>query len=390
MPQLPSKGIRCVMFLLRNRSRCTSFGAEFSTVVLRTLGVVGVLLLVACGEAPEPPIEDEPSSHVPAVIVQELVPQSWQATVSTFGVVEALEEVNVAAELSGTVTAVHVNEGDRVDAGDLLLELDPQKRQFAAEQARQQVQHAQAALKEAQLKLQRRRNLAERETISKEVLDSAQLAVDLASAAYQQALSSAQLAERELSDTRIFSPTEGFVDIRAVEVGEPVQVGASLVTLQAVQGLRVQTWVSEADIARVRAGDPAQVTVSGVADRVFAATIEWVGVNADPATGNFPVKLILSGDTDALRPGMTASAELQGIKVPDSLLLPEAALVDRNRRRVVFVVENGVAQLREPLLAAGFSNRLQILAGLEAGDKVVVSGQSLLLDGDAVTVRSAD
>jgi RND family efflux transporter MFP subunit len=376
--------------LLKNRSRCYPFGAETPVAILRALPLVGLLALAACSETPEPAMEDAPAALVPEVTVQELTPRTWQTSVSTFGVVEALEEVNVAAELSGTVTAVHINEGDRVKAGELLLELDPEKRQFAVEQAEQQVQHAQAALKESRLKLQRRRNLAAQETIAKEALDSAQLAVDLASAAYQQALSSAQLAKRELADTRIFSPTDGLVDVRAVEVGEPVQVGASLVTLQAVQGLRVHTWVGEADIARIRAGDPAQVTVSGLAGRVFAATTEWVGVNADPATGNFPVKLILSGETDALRPGMTASAELQGINVPDALLLPETALVDRDRRRVVFVVEDGVARLREPLLAAGFSNRLQILAGLEAGDDVVVAGQSQLLDGDAVTVRRAD
>ncbi len=378
------------MVLLKNRSRSGAPGVEPPRYFLRAVPLLLSLALAACGESSEPVVEESAPAHVPEVMVQALVPQTWRTTVSTFGVVEALEEVDVAAELSGTVAAVHVNEGDRVNAGQLLLELDPEKRRFAVEQAQQQVQHAEAALKEARLKLQRRRNLAEQETIAREALDSAQLAVDLASAAYRQALSSAQLAKRELADTRIFSPTDGLVDIRAVEVGEPVQVGASLVTLQAVRGLRVQTWVGEADIARIRAGDPAQVTVSGLAGRAFAATIEWVGVNADPATGNFPVKLILSGDTDALRPGMTASAELQGVSVPDSLLLPETALVDRDRRRVVFVVEDGVARLREPLLAAGFSNRLQVLAGLEAGEEVVVAGQSQLLDGDAVTVRSAE
>lgn len=378
------------MPLLKLRGRCALHRIAAPTVILRMLTVASALSLAACGDVPEPVSEQARAPQRVEVTVEELKPQAWQSTVSTFGVVEALEEVNVAAELSGTVAAVHINEGDRVKAGQLLLELDPQKRQFAVDQAQQHVQHAQAALKEAQLKLQRRRNLSEQETISKEDLDSAQLAVDLANAAYQQALASAQLAQRELADTRIFSPTDGLVDVRAVEVGEPVQAGASLITLQAVQGLRVQTWVSEADIARVRAGEPARVTVSGLAGREFAATIEWVGVNADPATGNFPLKLILTGDTDALRPGMTASAQLQGISQPDALLLPEQALVDRNRRRVVFVVEDGVARLREPLLAAGFSNRLQILAGLAAGDKVVIAGQALLLDGDAVTVRGAD
>ena len=378
------------MPLLKLRGRCSLHRIAASTVILRMLTLASALSLAACGDAPEPVSEQARAPQHVEVTVEELKPQTWQSTVSTFGVVEALEEVNVAAELSGTVAAVHINEGDRVVAGQLLLELDPQKRQFAVEQAQQHVRHAQAALKEAQLKLQRRRNLSEQETISKEDLDSAQLAVDLANAAYQQALASAQLAQRELADTRIFSPTDGLVDIRAVEVGEPVQAGASLVTLQAVQGLRVQTWVSEADIARIRAGGSARVTVSGLAGREYAASVEWVGVNADPATGNFPLKLILTGDTDALRPGMTASAQLQGISSPDALLLPEQALVDRNRRRVVFVVEDGVARLREPLLAAGFSNRLQILAGLAAGDKVVVAGQALLLDGDAVTVRAAD
>ena len=378
------------MYLDKTRSQCRSLSLDLPASILRALVLAGVLSLAACSETPEPAVEDTQSTHIVEVTVQELKPQTWQSSINTFGVVEALEEVNVAAELFGTVTAVHVNEGDRIKAGQLLLELDPEKRQFALEQAQQQVEHAHAALKEARLKLQRRRNLVERDTISKEVLDSAQLAVDLATSAYQQALSNVQLAKRELDDTRIFSPTDGLVDVRTVEVGEAVQVGASLITLQAVQGLRVQTWVSEADITRIRAGDPARVTVSGLTGREYAATIEWVGVNADPATGNFPVKLILAGETDALRPGMTARAQLQGISVLEALLLPEAALVDRNRRRVVFVVENGVAHLREPLLAAGFSNRLQILEGLAAGDKVVIAGQSLLLDGDAVTMRSAE
>ena len=100
------------------------------------------------------------------------------------------------------------------------------------------------------------------------------------------------------------------------------------------------------------------------------------------------MKLSLIDAADALRPGMTAAAVLEGIGVPDVLLLPEQSLVDRQRRRVVFVVEQGVAHMREPLLAAGFSNRLQILAGLAPGDQVVVEGQSLLVDGASVSIRS--
>ena len=203
---------------------------------LRSLLLITLsLVLGACSEEPAPAAEAPTVAPVVDVTVQELNIQVWQGNIRTFGVVEALEEVNVAAELSGTVQAVHVNEGDPVEAGQLLLELDPQKRQLALQQSEQQVNRTRAALEEAQLKLQRRRNLSEQETISKEVLDNAQLTVDAATATYQQALVSQQLAARELADTRIYSPTTGLVDIQAVEVGAAVMVGASLITLQAMQ-----------------------------------------------------------------------------------------------------------------------------------------------------------
>ncbi|MCB1844244.1 MAG: efflux RND transporter periplasmic adaptor subunit, partial [Halioglobus sp.] len=287
------------------------------------------------------------------VVIHTLQARDWQGSVSTFGVIEAFEEVSIAAELSGTVSAVHVREGDRVSAGQLLLELDPQKRRLAAQRAEQALQRSRTALQEARLKLKRRSDLAERESVSREVLDTAQLAVDSAAAAYQQALASHRLAQRELADTQLYSPTDGLVDVRAVEVGEPVQAGAALITLQAVHGLRVHTWVSEADVLHIRPGNTATVGVSGLAGKTYAAQVQWVGVNADPQTGNFPVKLILEDAASALRPGMTARVALAATRMPDVLLLPEDALVDRQRRRVVFVVENGVARQREPLLAAG-------------------------------------
>ncbi len=359
-------------------------------ITARTLAAPLLLLLAITGcseqERPAPP-PTSTSEQIADVVVHELKEETWQGTVKTFGVIEALEEVNVAAELSGTVKAVHVNEGDRVEAGQLLLELDPEKRQFLLQQANQQVKKARTALEAARLKLQRRRELAENETISKEILDNALLAVDSTTAAYQQAIASQHLARRELSDTRIFSPTAGLVDIKAVEAGEPVVAGASLITLQVVQTLRMHTWVSEADILHIRAGGKALITASGISGRQYRAQIAWVGVNADPQTGNFPVKLILSDNINALRPGMTASALLDGIAVPNTLLLPEAALIDRNRRRVVFIVEQGVAHLREPSLAAGFSNRLHILGGLSAGDKVIIQGQEQLQDGASVNIR---
>ena len=79
--------------------------------------------------------------------------------------------------------------------------------------------------------------------------------------------------------------------------------------------------------------------------------------------------------------------KLQARALGELLALPERALVDRDRRRVVFVVEEGVARRREPVLGAGLSDSLRVLAGLEAGDEVIISGQRQLVDGSPVSVR---
>ncbi|MEH6583396.1 MAG: efflux RND transporter periplasmic adaptor subunit [Halioglobus sp.] len=364
-------------------SRCIPIPrAIFSNVVL-------IAMLAGCSQEVIEAPPSEPTKPI-EVSVTVLKAQAWRGSVRSFGTVEALEEVGVAAELSGTVIAVHVNEGDRVTIGQLLLALDPEKRELALTQSRRQVEQSKAALEEARLKLNRRRNLAEKDTISEEVLDNAQLAVDASSARYHQSLAALQLAERELADTRIVSPTDGVVDIRAVEPGEPVQAGVSLITLQSVASLRVQTWVSEGDVSYLRPGSTAQVFPSGMPNLHFQARIEWVGVNADRYTGNFPVKLILEEGEDILRPGMTASVAMQTEEIPGVLILPERALVDYHRRRVVFIEEDGVAKVREPVLAAGLSNSLLVLAGLAPGDRVITEGQHRLVEGVKIRAVPAE
>jgi membrane fusion protein, multidrug efflux system len=349
--------------------------------------LVTCALLAACQ-----PAEDEataPSApFIPTVTTFRLTPVSWQGQVTSFGVIEALEEVDIAAELSGTVSRVHVDEGDRVSAGQLLLELDPEKSELALQQADKVLAQARAELEDARQKLERRSNLAAGNTISKEALDTAQVTLDAAIARYQQAIAAHQLAQRQLADTRITSPGSGVVDVQAVEAGESVQAGASLITLQAVDGLRMQTWVSEADILMLNAGSPASISVSVLPGKAYPAVIEWLGVTADRQTGNYPVKLLLDNRENLLRPGMTATVSMQASEVKDALILPEKALVDRGRRRVVFVVEDGRAQLREPVLAAGLANRLHVIAGLEENDLLVVAGHERIVDGSQVTLTS--
>ena len=350
-------------------------------------GLAACWLLCACQVDDGEPLE-LPPTPAPTVKAITLEPVNWQGEVTSFGVIEALEEVDIAAELSGTVSRVHVDEGDRVAVGQLLLELDAEKSELALRQSEKILEEARAGLYDARQKLERRSNLAASNTISREALDTAQVALDGAAARYQQAFAAHQLAQRQLADTRILSPTNGVVDVQAVEAGEPVRAGASLITLQAIDGLRMQAWVSEADILMLDPGNTATITVSVLPGQSYPAVIEWLGVKADPRTGNYPVKLLLNEGGNTLRPGMTATAAMQARKVDGVLILPEEALVDRERRRVVFVVEDGIARMREPVLAAGLANRLHVLAGLQESDQLIVAGHDKIVDGARVTVAA--
>ncbi len=122
----------------------------------------------------------------------------------------------------------------------------------------------------------------------------------------------------------------------------------------------------------------------GVRGRVYPAHIESVAAQAEAATGNFAVKLTVENDDGLLRAGMTARVELEGLSFDQVLLIPAAATVDRERRRVVYVLRDGLAREVEPVLAATLEDRLPVLAGLEAGDALITTGFEDLVDGTPV------
>lgn len=357
---------------------------------LRYLLIFAALVpLMAC-EPEQAPVAAKVEARPVPVEVATLASREWQGVVTAFGVVQAAEQIDISLDFSGVVKRVLVEEGDSVERGQLLLELDTEKQQLRVKQAAEAVQKAQSAMEEARLNLERRRKLAERETVSREVLDNAELALNRAAADYREALASHLLAERILAESRVTSPVDGVVEQESVESGEAVMAGTNLLTLQAADSLEVRAWIGEGDVPYINKGDPATVSLASLPGQAFEAIVGSVGVNAHPSTGNYPVELIIEPEAGLVRPGMTATVDIQGVRYPDVLLLPETGLVDRGRRKVVFVVRDGVARRIEPVLGAGFSDRLLILSGLEAGDQVIVSNLQRVLDGKAVEVVSGE
>ena len=353
--------------------------------------LLGFFLFAGGCEESGVPEEQDPEPRIPRVSTLTLEPSSWVESIGAHGVIEAAEEVNVTIDFSATVRSVHFQEGDRVETGKPIIEFDRGKRELRLTGVVTRVDEAKARLDQTGRVLERREALYRKNVIPREQYDEARTAWQSASARYQEALAAQRLARRELGETILLSPVSGRVAKRLVDPGETVMPGQLLSVIQTVDTVRVVTYVSEKDVNGLHVGAEAQVTTPGVRGRAYRGRIESVGIEADPRTGNFTVKLTVPNEDGLLRQGMTASVVLQGIEYPDALLVPESAVVDRNRRRVVYRVEDDRAVEVRPVLMAVTGERIPVLDGLDPGDVLIVGGLESVVDGSRVeTIPSGE
>lgn len=351
------------------------------------LGATLMLLgFIACENRPPAQEEVTQPLRIAEVEVTVLEEQPWAETISSFGVIDAAQEIVITVDFSEGVNTVHVEEGDRIKADQLLIELDGRKQQLRLARFRNVLKEAKATLNSAQTTLKRQETLYAKRNIALSRLEESQLVLKTARARYDEALAAVRLAERELADRKITSPAAGQIVKRSVEPGETVSPGNPLIVIQVVDAVRVITYVTEKDINHLGPGNEASVTTPGVQGRAYTARIESLGSKADPDTGNFSVKLTIPNSDGLLRPGMTARVNLQGLTYQGAILIPEQALVDRNRRRVAYKVVDGKAVQVEPMIALTTVDQAHVLSGLQAGDQLIVNGLANIVDGTPVKV----
>lgn len=270
-------------------------------------------------------------------------------TVSATGTLQPINQVDVGSELSGIVEAVLVDDNDQVTKGQVLARLDTSKLEdqvaksrAAVVAAEAQVQQMQATVEEARANLARLRQVAELsggKVPSKAELETAEAALKraianeaAAHAAVIQAKATLQSDETNLSKAYIRSPINGVVLLRQVEPGQTVaaslQAPVLLTLAEDLSQMELRVDVDEADVGRVREGQPATFTVDAYPDRKYPATIVRVsyGSQVKDNVVTYPTLLRVDNSDLSLRPGMTATAEIVTAQRENVLLVPSAAL----------------------------------------------------------------
>ncbi|MEE2651608.1 MAG: efflux RND transporter periplasmic adaptor subunit [Pseudomonadota bacterium] len=344
-----------------------------------------VNFLSACSEPP-PPVPEAAVEQL-SVNVKRFPAVPWSYPLETSGVLQSAETVDIAAEAAGVVTKVLVKEGQAVQQGQLLMRLDNEKQNLRVERARAIRASSEADMDQAQRQWQKFSQLRETGAVSDDQLDNARSHYDALKARFQSAQAELELAQRELADRDIRSPIAGVVDGEPIEQGERVQPGQALIEIQAQEALQVITWVNQAEVNQLKLGTPVEVR-SDASNKVYRARVEAIAQSAHPRTGNFEVKCRLSDADVLLREGMSASVRIDVESNRKVLFIPRTAVVDRQRKAVVFVVNQGIAERREPRFGLPSGDEIPVLSGLESDEMLILSPLELITDGLAVTVET--
>lgn len=355
-------------------------------------------------------------------------------TVVASGRAETPSGVDVAAQVIGTVARVHVDEGSRVNPGDVLLDLDDRQAAAGVEQAaaalkqaevrrrqltdltlpvaRQTLLQMEATRINARAQLDRALRLADRSVASGASVEALQRAFDVADAqwrAAQLAVESAspgggesaladaalaesgaklRVAEAQLALTRIRSPIDGVVTARDVEEGVVAQPGKVLLHIAPNRPKQLVVQVDERNLSRIRIGQKAVASADANPGETFSAVLSSIDSTIDADRGSVEVKFTLDREPAFLKENMTVSVDIEVARRAGTLLLPLNAVADAaGSRPHVLVVEDGLATERAVTLGARDAEMAEVLSGLAEGLTVipasagVVAGQKVRLAG---------
>lgn len=339
------------------------------------------LLLAACGDEPAttglPPLPRLETLVVGAAGAR--VGREWD------GVVEAEQHAGLAAQTGGRVARVEVDVNDRVRAGQVLLRLTAVEQQAGANTARAQLRAAEAAAAEADATFRRYAALAGDQYVSRAQLDEARAARASAVAARDAARAQVAQAAQQADYTVVRAPFAGIVGARLVEPGETVAPGQPLLSLHAPGALRIEVQVPQSEADAIRKAGRASIVLDD--GRTLPSAGMVVYPQADPRTHSVGVRVELPDASPAPVPGSTARVRFPIAGGEAAIAIPASALVQRGELSAVYVVDGDRIGLRQLRLGARTDGRVEVLAGLEAGERIaadpVAAVQALAARRDA-------
>lgn len=327
----------------------------------------GTLLLTAFLLAFSGASGAQPGGDPPAVVVAEARVVPFPLSAEALGNTRANEAIEVRPQITAAITAIEFEEGERVTAGDVLLRLE-------SSEPLADLAAARAALVDSESQLRRAEELFRTRVVSASELEQLGARRDADRAAVA-------AAQARLDHTVIRAPFAGSVGLRRVSVGSIVSPSSVITTLDDTSRIKLDFDVPEVFIPRLQPGLTVAAHSAAWPDSVFRGTVSSIDTRVDPVSRTVTVRAVLPNEDGHLRPGMFLTVTLLKDDVT-ALMVPEQAIVPERSRQYVFVVTaDGAVAQREVKTGRRRPGEVEILEGLEPGERVITEGTQKVRDG---------
>ncbi|MDP2279347.1 MAG: efflux RND transporter periplasmic adaptor subunit [Nitrospirota bacterium] len=313
-------------------------------------------------------------------------------TATSTGTIKSETEVKITAQRIGKITKLFVEEGSIVKPGSMIAELDHEEAHLSLNIALASLEKAKSILKEAETRLKRFSDLKEKGYISHIDFDSVQKEYNVAYAGVKEAENSLSLARLNYDYSFIKSPISGVVISRPVKVGETTAKGALALSLVAhvvsMADLYIEAFIDEADVAKVKLGQQANITMDAYQGNIFKGEIYLISpvvLGGKQETRTFEVRTRLKEKQIIIKPGMSADVEIIVDNIKNALVVPSHALMEKNGKKFVFIKKSSTAKLI-PVETGQFNwNFTEITSGFKEGGAVIINPDAMgLADGKRV------
>ena len=346
----------------------TLLAERFHTVAISLLLAITVTIITGCHD-PETGPNSQTTSHTAnrqgVPVEQTEIPRLYVSP----GSIVSSQEFRVTSTISGFIQKIAVREGDRIEAGDLLVRIDPSKVKRAIAQAEAAVDAARAELEDANEDVRKFRVLVASESISDERLRKAVLRQKRTRANLRKAEAELQAQRVDLDYIEIKSPARAQVAKRLMSVGDLSLPGNPILHLESLQGIEFETHVPETILLQLQSGQSVTIQLDGL-QREVEGEITAIVQSQDPATRSGKVKVLLPGLTDVM-PGMFGRASF-ATGTDTWLTVPESSLVTRAGVEGVFIITPGdTVRFVSVRTGARWGDRRIIRAGLRPEDRIL-------------------
>lgn len=311
------------------------------------------------------------------VFVKAAVVEPLEETIEALGTLRANEAVTLSATVTETITAIHFDDGERVESGKVLVEMTSEEEHALLEEAR-------STLREAQRQYQRIKGLVKTNLASESLLDERR-------AAYETAQAKLQATQSRLQDRLIIAPFDGVVGLRQISVGALVTPGDRITTLDDDSVMKLDMSVPAVFINSLRPGMTVVANARELGGKDFEGEIASLDSRVDPVTRALSVRALLPNPERQLKPGMLMTVTLKRPPI-NYIMIPEEALIQEGFNQFAFVVdtskEPATVSKRQLTTGPRRPGVVSVITGIEAGDLVVTHGIMRLNQGSAVSITA--